>query len=103
MKIKNKLSDLMEISHMETYKEGLLRGGFALFGSTDCEHNALNGNCSCNNNASGCMGNENCQCNASCKHNCDCNCNCVTPAPTEPTSATNASDRSMPGIGLFTF
>ena len=103
MQIKNKLSDLMEISHLETDKEGLLRGGFAMFGSLECGHTTINGNCSCNNTTSGCMGNDNCQCNAACKHNCDCNCNCVTHAPTEPTSATNTSNQAMSGISLFAF
>lgn len=93
-----------QVSLLEADKEGLLRGGFAMFGSRPCGHTGINGNCSCNNNASGCMGNDNCQCNAACAHNCDCNCNCVTTAsPTEPTGATNASCQPMTGIGLFTF
>lgn len=104
MLIKNRLSDIMEVSLLEADKEGLLRGGFAMFGSRPCGHIGINGNCSCNNNTSGCMGNDNCQCNAACAHNCDCNCNCVTTAsPTEPTGATNASCQPMTGIGLFTF
>ena len=104
MQINNKLSDLMEISHMGTDKEGLLYGGFAMLNSLPCGHTGINGNCDCNKNSSGCMGNDNCQCNPACAHNCDCNCNCVTTAsPTEPSGATNGSLRAMSGIGLFTF
>lgn len=104
MQIKRRLSDLMEINHLEADQEGQLRGGFAMLALRSCGHSGINGNCDCNKNTSGCTGNDNCQCNAACAHNCDCNCNCATTAsPTEPTNPTDGSGKSAVGMGLFMF
>lgn len=104
MQIKNKLSDLMKLSHLETDQEGMLRGGFALLGDLNCGHSTINGNCNCNNNTSGCMGNGNCSCNTACSHNCDCNCNCVTTAPPkQPTEPTKGKGTNAMGMNLFMF
>lgn len=105
MLIKNKLSELMELSCLETNQEGMLRGGFAMLNDLSCGHSGTNGNCSCNTDSSGCKGNDNCQCNATCSHNCDCNCNCVTtPAPEKPEQPTGPTDgKKKMTMGFFTF
>ena len=105
MKLKVKLSDLVEVSRMTEDQEGMLRGGFAMLTDPyECKHTAKNGNCSCNTNTMGCVGNGNCSCNGDCQHNCDCNCNCEpTETPTEPTKATDGASSAAMGMGFFMF
>ena len=105
MKVNVKLSDLMEIKNLEADQEGMLRGGFSFFAIKKCQHEKSNGNCDCNSKSGICDGNGNCDCNEGCEHNCNCNCDCGTTAPskTEPAESTNATGKSLDGMGLFMF
>ena len=99
----------MELNHLEADQEGMLRGGFSFLKEEECgDHpGAINGNCDCNTDGKGCIGNANCDCNTRhCDlHNCNCNCNCkTTPPPVEEkTKTAEGNCKSLDGMGLFMF